>query len=187
MEHTLKNRRLRQTVGLGVALLVGQAQAIELYADADTQVTGNFLAVYGMFNSPKNYDGRSGGSTWREAFIKYGLSVEQSLGNLGGVYGTANLVSSGTWGDGDAAGLTNGTERTTKFDEAFAGWRSGELLPALGRMAWTCRSVARSSCSATVLSLTTMAPTWAMAWATASSIAAVPTTSPRAMPSIRRR
>lgn len=60
MEHTLKNRCLRQTVGLGVALLVGQAQAIELYADADTQVTGNFLAVYGMFNSPKNYDGQIG-------------------------------------------------------------------------------------------------------------------------------
>ncbi len=97
MEYTLKNRRLRQAVGLGIALLVGQAQAIELYADADTQVTGNFLAVYGMFNSPKNYDGRSGGSTWREAFIKYGLSVDQSLGAFGGVYGTVNLVSSGTW------------------------------------------------------------------------------------------
>ena len=133
MEHTLKNRRLRQAVGLGIALLVGKVQAIELYSDADTRVTGNFLAVYGMFNSPKNYDGRSGGSTWREAFIKYGLSVEQNLGNFGGVYGTANLVSSGTWGDGDASGVTNGTERTTKFDEAFAGWRSGDLFPALGK------------------------------------------------------
>lgn len=133
MEHTLKNRRLGQAVGLTTALLVGQAQAVELYADADTKVTGNFLAVYGMFNSPKNYDGRTGGSTWREAFIKYGLSVEQSLGNFGGVYGTANLVSSGTWGDGDASGVTTGKERTTKFDEAFAGWRSGDLFPALGK------------------------------------------------------
>jgi hypothetical protein len=52
---------------------------------------------------------------------------------LGGVYGTANLVSSGTWGDGDASGVTTGKERTTKFDEAFAGWRSGDLFPALGK------------------------------------------------------
>ena len=135
MEQTLKTRSLSKAVGLGIALLIADssAQAYELYADNDTKVTGNFLAVYGMFNSRKNYDGTTGGSSWREGFIKYGLSVEQTLGGLGSVYGTANLVSSGTWGDGDAAGITDGTERTTKFDEAFAGWRSGELFPVLGK------------------------------------------------------
>ncbi len=135
MEHTLKIRWLHKAAGLGVALLIAEssAHAVELYADEDTQVTGNFLAVYGMFNSRKNYEGSPGGSTWRESFIKYGLSVDQTLGVLGSVYGTANLVSSGTWGDGDASRVTNGTERTTKFDEAFAGWRSGDLVPALGK------------------------------------------------------
>lgn len=122
-------------LGLGAcALLAGQAvPGYELYSDPDTQVTGNFLAVYGLFNSRKNYDGTSGGSTWREGFVKYGLSVERNLGALGSAYGTANLVSSGTWGDGDAAGLTDGSERTTHFDEAFAGWRSGDLFPVLGK------------------------------------------------------
>jgi len=135
MEQTLKTRSLSKAVGLGIALLIADssAQAYELYTDNDTKVTGNFLAVYGMFNSRKNYDGTTGGSSWREGFIKYGLSVDQTLGGLGSVYGTANLVSSGTWGDGDAAGLTDGTERTTKFDEAFAGWRSGDLFPVLGK------------------------------------------------------
>jgi len=135
MEQTLKTRSLSKAIGLGVALLTANssAYAYELYADADTKVTGNFLAVYGMFNSRKNYDGTTGGSSWREGFIKYGLSVDQTLGSAGSVYGTANLVSSGTWGDGDAAGITDGTERTTKFDEAFAGWRSGELFPVLGK------------------------------------------------------
>lgn len=135
MKHTLKTRSLSKAVCLGIALLIADssAQAYELYADNDTKVTGNFLAVYGMFNSRKNYDGTTGGSSWREGFIKYGLSVDQTLGGLGSVYGTANLVSSGTWGDGDAAGLTDGTERTTKFDEAFAGWRSGDLFPVLGK------------------------------------------------------
>ncbi|CAH0199712.1 hypothetical protein ABH908_002899 [Pseudomonas frederiksbergensis] len=135
MEQTLKARALPKAVGLGIALLIADssAQAYELYADNDTKVTGNFLAVYGMFNSRKNYDGTTGGSSWREGFIKYGLSVEQTLGGLGSAYGTANMVSSGTWGDGDAAGITDGTERTTKFDEAFAGWRSGDLFPVLGK------------------------------------------------------
>ena len=130
-----KRQLLRNAIGLGIALLVADssAQAYELYADEDTTVTGNFLAVYGLFNSRKNYDGTAGGSGWREGFIKYGLSIDQTLGDLGNVYGTANLVSSGTWGDGDAAGLSDGSERTTQFDEAFAGWRSGDLFPALGK------------------------------------------------------
>ncbi|MCF4978244.1 hypothetical protein GIW56_17260 [Pseudomonas gessardii] len=135
MEHTLKTRHLRPAAGLVLALWLGHpaAQAIELYTDDDTTITGNFLAVYGLFNSRKNYEGSPGGSTWREGFIKYGLSVEQTLGGPGSVYGTANLVSSGTWGDGDASHVTDGSERTTTFDEAFAGWRSGDLLPALGK------------------------------------------------------
>ncbi|PYY72324.1 hypothetical protein CRX42_01535 [Pseudomonas jessenii] len=135
MEQTLKTRSLSKAIGLGVALLTANssAYAYELYADEDTKVIGNFLAIFGMFNSRKNYDGTTGGSSWREGFIKYGLSIDQTLGSAGSVYGTANLVSSGTWGDGDAAGITDGTERTTKFDEAFAGWRSGELFPVLGK------------------------------------------------------
>ena len=134
MEHTHNTRRLYQAVGMGLALLIGESsvQAFELYADDDTRLSGNFLAVYGMFNSRKNYDGTPGGSTWREGFIKYGVSLEQRLGGLGSVYGTANQVSSGTWGDGDASGVTTGSERTSQFDEAFAGWRSGELFPVLG-------------------------------------------------------
>ncbi|SCZ18560.1 hypothetical protein SAMN03159306_00034 [Pseudomonas sp. NFACC48-1] len=79
-------------IGLGIALLVADspAQAYELYSDEDTTVIGNFLAVYGLFNSRKNYDGSTGGSSWREDFIKYGLSIDQTLGNLGSFYGTAN-------------------------------------------------------------------------------------------------
>ncbi|WP_448632520.1 MULTISPECIES: hypothetical protein [Pseudomonas fluorescens group] len=135
MEHTRHTPLLRNAIGLGIALLVADssAQALELYADQDTTITGNFLAVYGMFNSRKNYDGTGGGSSWREGFIKYGLSIDQALAGMGSVYGTANLVSSGTWGDGDPAGLSDGSERTTKFDEAFAGWRSGDLFPVLGK------------------------------------------------------
>jgi hypothetical protein len=135
MPHALKSAWLPRALCIGtVGLLATPAAfAVELYRDADTQVTGNFLAVYGLFNSRKNYDGTPGGSSWREGFIKYGLSVDRQLGAFGSLYGTANLVSSGTWGDGDASGLSDGSERRTRPDEAFAGWRSGDLLPALGK------------------------------------------------------
>jgi hypothetical protein len=64
MEHTLKPRTLSLAVGLGIALLIGHssAQAYELYADEDTHLNADFLAVYGLFNSRHNYDGTAGGS-----------------------------------------------------------------------------------------------------------------------------
>ncbi|MCF4978677.1 hypothetical protein GIW56_20185 [Pseudomonas gessardii] len=90
-------------------------------------------AVFGHFNSRKNYDGTSGGSTWREGFIKYGLSGDQALGGNGTAYGAFALLSSATWGDGDPSGNALGSERTTKIEDAYLGWRSGDLFPALGK------------------------------------------------------
>ena len=115
-----------------VALSSQPTAAYELYADDDTHLNADLLAVFGTFNSRKNYDGTSGGSSWREGFIKYGVSADQGLAGNGTAYGTLNWVSSGTWGDGDAAGLSDGSERTTKIEDAFLGWRSGSLIEALG-------------------------------------------------------
>ena len=121
-------------VGLAVAVLgAGQsAQAYEFYNQDETKLNADVLAVYGWFNSRKSYDGTSGGTSWREGFIKYGVSFEQGLSGNGTTYGALNWVSSGTWGSGDAAGITDGSERTTKIDDAYLGWRSGNLMPVLG-------------------------------------------------------
>ncbi|WP_161867719.1 hypothetical protein [Pseudomonas yangonensis] len=134
MAHSTRRLPLAQAIGLSVALLSASqiSSAYELYADDDTHLNADFLAVYGWMNSRKNYDGRPGGSSWREGFIKYGISGDQRLGDSGTVYGAFNLVSSGTWGDGDAAGNTDGRERTTKIEDAYLGWRSGDLFPLLG-------------------------------------------------------
>ncbi|MDH1109784.1 alginate export family protein [Pseudomonas otitidis] len=122
------------TGGFILALgLGGQASAYKLYADDDTHLNADVLAVFGWMNSRKNYDGTSGGSTWREGFVKYGLSGDQGLGGRGSAYGALNWVSSGTWGDGDAGGNTIGRERTTRIEDAYLGWRSGDLLPQLGQ------------------------------------------------------
>ena len=120
---------------LSLAALLAQpsAQAIELHADDESHLNADILAVYGLFNSRKNYDATPGGSTWREGFIKYGISGDQRLAGNGSAYGALSWVSSATWGDGDAAGNTDGTERTTKLEDAYLGWRSGELFPLLGK------------------------------------------------------
>jgi hypothetical protein len=122
-----------------LALLVGataQAGAYELYADDDTHLNADLEAVFGLFHSQENYaitgSKSEGSSSWREGYAKYGISFDQGLAGAGTSYGAFNLLSSGTWGDGDAAGFTDGSERTTKIEDAYLGWRSGQLFEALG-------------------------------------------------------
>ncbi|MCY1283684.1 hypothetical protein D9M70_325680 [compost metagenome] len=122
-----------------LALLIGataQVGAYELYADDDTHLNADLEAVFGFFHSQENYaitgSKSEGSSSWREGYAKYGISFDQGLAGAGTGYGKFNLLSSGTWGDGDAAGFTDGSERTTKIEDAYLGWRSGQLFEALG-------------------------------------------------------
>lgn len=135
MGYPIRLLPLAQAVALSVALLGASqaASAYELYADDDTHLNADMLAVFGWMNSRKNYDGTPGGSSWREGFIKYGISGDQGLAGNGNAYGAFNLVSSATWGDGDAGGNTDGSERTTKIEDAYLGWRSAELFALLGK------------------------------------------------------
>ena len=122
-----------------LALLIGagQANAYELYGNDDGHLNATLEAAFGIFHSQENYapSGRlsEGSSAWREGYIKYGLSFDKGLAGAGTGYGAANLLSSGTWGDGDAAGFSDGSERTTKFEDAYLGWRSDELFAPLGK------------------------------------------------------
>lgn len=122
-----------------LALLIAaasQAGAYELYGDDDTQVNANLEAVFGIFHSQERYATtgatRAGSASWREGYLKYGVSADQGLGGVGTAYGAFGFLSSGTWGDGDAASFTDGSERTTKIEDAYLGWRSGDLFPVLG-------------------------------------------------------
>lgn len=126
------NKRIYLATSIALGLFCAPLQAYTLYKDDQTNLNADVQAVFGMFNSRKNYDGRSGGSTWREGFIKYGVNGDHRFTNSMQIYGTLNWVSSATWGDGDAAGNTIGDERTTKIEDAFIGWRSGNTFTALG-------------------------------------------------------
>jgi len=120
------------------ALLAGaslSASAHELYSDAERHLNANLEAVFGAFHSERSYAiarGQPGSTSWREGYIKYGLSADQALGSVGSLYGAFAMLSSATWGDGDAAGFSDGSERTSKIEDAFVGWKSGNLVPMLG-------------------------------------------------------
>lgn len=118
---------------ISFSVSISSLQAKEVWSDGETKLDANLFAIHAWFNSRKNYDGTSGGSTWREGYIKYGLGAQRNLAEESSIYGAFNFVSSGTWGDGDALGISDGSERTTKLDEAYIGWRSGNLSPDLGK------------------------------------------------------
>ena len=113
-----------------------QVGAYELYSRDDTHLSANLEAAFGAFHSQQRYapSGRlaQGSASWREGYIKYGLSGDQGIGETGAAYGAFALLSSGTWGEGDAAGFSDGSERTTQIEDAYLGWRSGARFEALG-------------------------------------------------------
>ncbi|WP_447782033.1 hypothetical protein [Pseudomonas plecoglossicida] len=112
------------------------SHAYEITASGGTKIDANLEAVYALMHSDESYNvfgNRSAGSSnWREGYIKYGLSGSQEFSQKSSVYGAFNLISSGTWGDGDAAGFTEGSERRTAVNDAYIGWRSGDMFPTLG-------------------------------------------------------
>lgn len=140
----MKNQIFRRTSGylLTAAVAAGlsaSASAYTLHSDNGTELNLDIEAVFGVFTSKESYDpfgARSasdeGRSSWQEGYIKYGLSGSHAYSSGASVFGGINLLSSGTWGDGDAAGLTTGDESETDLEDAYVGWRSGNLIPALG-------------------------------------------------------
>jgi hypothetical protein len=133
----MKNQQFMKSIlCLAVAGLSAPASAYNFYDQNGTELNVDIEAALGVFSSQETYNlgakSQAGESQWQEGYIKYGLSGSQSVGSGSQVYGAVNLVSSGTWGDGDAGGITSGNERETDLEDAYLGWRSGTLIPALG-------------------------------------------------------
>lgn len=127
---------MKSIICLAVAGLSAPASAYNLYDQNGTTLNADIEAVLGVFSSQESYNlgakTQSGDSKWQEGYIKYGFSGSKDVGSGSQFYGAVNLVSSGTWGDGDAGGFTSGDERETDLEDAYIGWRSGTLIPALG-------------------------------------------------------
>lgn len=127
-------KKLCSAMAFSICLATQAHADISIYKNDDTQVYANLNATVGIFYSKKNYipTEEPGSKSWQEGYLQYGLGVNQKMGAWGTLYAKANLVSAGTWGDGDAAGFTDGSERATKIEDAYLGWKSGQLIPWLG-------------------------------------------------------
>ena len=137
----MKNQIFRRTSAylLTAAVAAGlsaSASAYTLHSENGTELNLDIEAVFGAFTSKKSYGlgakTAPGRSTWQEGYIKYGVSGSHAYDSGASVFGGLNLVSSATWGDGDAGGFTSGDESETDLEDAYVGWRSGNLIPALG-------------------------------------------------------
>lgn len=124
------------TIAATALCAVAPAGAYQLYDDGASVINLDLEVALGVFNSEKAYAqvlrSEDASPTWQEGYAKYGLSAAHSFDGAGGVYGAFNLLSSATRGDGDAGGFTTGKEEDTQVEDAYIGWRSGDLVPWLG-------------------------------------------------------
>jgi len=117
-----------------VALSCDSHAAITFFNSQNLQLSYSLIGAAGVMHSGKSYTygGEPHSFTWEEAFIKPGLNFSTSFKDKGIFYGTVSAVSSGTYGDGDPSGSSDGTERKTNFEESYLGWKSGNVFPWLG-------------------------------------------------------
>lgn len=115
-------------------LMVQSVSAIELSQSENHVLNADLELMGGIFSSDKNYVGDTDddGAQWQEGYIKYGVSGHYTLGSDVTAYGKLGGITSATTGDGDAAGFTTGDETETSLEDAYIGFKSGDLLPFLG-------------------------------------------------------
>lgn len=119
--------------------LCQQAQAYKLYSENDgtTVLNADLTGAVGFYSLNRNYladpEKNPSRMNWQEGFIKYGFSSATDKIPTGSVYGGFSLISTGSFGDGDPGGTTAGDERATTVEEAYVGWRSGDMFPVLGQ------------------------------------------------------
>lgn len=93
--------------------------------------------ILGVFSSDETYNtfgGPTGESRdWQEGYVKYGLSGTRNLDNGAVLFGAANALTSGVWGDGDALGAQTGDERETEIEDLYAGFRNDVFEISAGR------------------------------------------------------
>ena len=134
MKRTFAKSLITAAVAAAVAM---PAHAYNLHSSDAGEVNLDVEAILGVFSSEETYNtlgGNTGESRdWQEAYIKAGFSGHRNLDNGSQVYGGINILTGGTWGDGDAAGFSNGTERDTDLEDAFVGWRNDMIDFSFGR------------------------------------------------------
>lgn len=112
------------------------AAAIQLVDSEQGELHLDFQVGAGAYHSQRNYQQsgtqQEGASTWQEGYLKLGLRGSRKLSQGSEFYGLVSALGKGTFGDGDPAGWTTRHDRGAAVPEAYVGWRSGSMFPALG-------------------------------------------------------
>lgn len=136
MRHNLKRQLSAVLLGTAIAAASGSASAYNLLNEDGKELNLDVEIIAGYFSSEENYPigaNAQESPTWTEAYAKYGLSGSFALDNGATLFGAANLMTTATWGDGDAAGFTTGEERETDIEDLYAGVRTEMLELSAGR------------------------------------------------------
>ncbi|WP_249674795.1 alginate export family protein [Pseudomonas abieticivorans] len=113
------------------------ANAHELYNGENGSLNLNLELTVAPLYSSFDYGAHTDQNVkWMEGYIRGGLSGTTPV--LGGTaYATVSVITSKVFGDGDAAGTSNGHESNTVTDNAFAGWKNDWLDLSAGRQSYT--------------------------------------------------
>lgn len=123
----------KPSILLSCMALASHSFAAEIYKDDQKQLDVNISSWVGAFSSQENYyPTDKNGSQWTEGFVKYGVSGSLKTAADSSIYGAVAGVTSFVRGDGDMAGNSRGTEDKTTLEDAYIGWKSGNLLPVFG-------------------------------------------------------
>src|SRR5699024_9917623 len=128
--------------GVGVFTLFFSAAgfAYTVHENERVQVDLTLDAMYGAFHSQRTYDplgatnaNGPGSVAWQEGVAEYGAELGWNVSAEGGTLaGRIPGMSPRAVGDGDAAWVSNGTERNSAREAAWVRWRSGNSFAWIG-------------------------------------------------------
>lgn len=133
-------------IGVPLGILFGQNAHADwrLYEGRDVTLDATFSGGAGFFSSPGAQFGagiyRPDGNAritqspaWFEGFIIPGLRASFARPDMGELYGNASAVGAITRGDGDAnlISTTSGNPSHIALENAYLGWKSGEVFGGL--------------------------------------------------------
>ncbi|OMH29047.1 hypothetical protein [Motiliproteus sp. MSK22-1] len=133
----MKKTIISQTSAVVLAGIIttvpGTAYAYNLINENGTELNFDLEVIAGYFSSEETYGNTETEPKWTEGYAKYGFSGQRTLNHDSTLFGAANIVSSFSGGDGDAAGLTTGDEKETDIEDLYIGYRNQMFEVSLGR------------------------------------------------------
>ncbi|MCC5901972.1 MAG: hypothetical protein JJT87_08590 [Halomonas sp.] len=121
------NSRLSGSLGGLLLVTTLPVQAYEMVDLGHSTVNIDIQALLGAFHSDRGYAAGAAEAQrhrWQEGVLTLGAKL---VPKEDGLYGRVSTVGTATWGDGDAAGFTSGSERELELEDAFLGYRSESL------------------------------------------------------------